>query len=100
MTELPIVIGPQCPIPTPPATLRQQLVDKVSQTNPNYTSNLPASLIEDIVSTDVGALIIANQFLIDLINSISPYYANPFILNQLGVDVYGIQPANATNTAV
>jgi hypothetical protein len=100
MTELPIVIGPQGPIPTPPATLRQQLVDKVSQTNPNYTSNLPASLIEDIVSTDVGALIIANQFLIDLINSISPYYANPFILNQLGVDVYGIQPANATNTAV
>jgi hypothetical protein len=100
MTALPINMGPQGPVPTPPATLRQQLVTRVSATNPDYTANLPGSLIEDIVSTDVGALVIANQFLIDLINSISPYAANAFILNQLGTDVYGIQPASATNTTV
>jgi hypothetical protein len=100
MAQLPIIMGPQGPIPIPPATLRQQLVNLVSATNPNYTANLPGSLIEDIASTDVGAIIIANQFFIDLINSISPYAANPFILNQLGVDVYGIQPAAATNTSV
>lgn len=100
MAELPIIIGPQGPVPTSPAALRQQLVSLVSAVRPDYTANLPGSLVEDIVSTDVGALIIANQFLIDLINSVSPYYANPFILNQLGVDVYGIQPASATNTSV
>jgi hypothetical protein len=100
MAELPINMGPSGPIPTPPATLRQQLVTQVAATNPDYTANLPGSLIEDIVSTDVGAIVIANQFFIDLVNSVSPYYANPFILNQLGVDVYGIQPASETNTSV
>lgn len=100
MTSLPINMGPQGPVPTPPVMLRQQLVNLVSSTNPDYTANLPSSLVEDVVSTDVGALIIGNQFLIDLINSISPYAANAFILNQLGCDVYGIQPASATNTSV
>jgi hypothetical protein len=100
MAQLPIIMGPQGPIPTPPATLRSQLVALVSATNPGYTANLPGSLIEDIVSTDVGALVIANQFMIDLINSVSPYGANAFILNQLGTDVYGIQPSVQTNTTV
>lgn len=100
MAELPIVMGPAGPIATPPATLRQQLISLVASVTPGFTANLPSSLIEDISSTDVGALIIANQFLIDLINSVTPYGANPFLLNQLGIDIYGIQPAQATNTAV
>jgi hypothetical protein len=100
MAELPIVMGPQGPVAATPATLRQQLLTLVSSMSPGYTANLPSSLIEDISSTDVGALIIANQFLIDLINSVSPYTANPFILNEVGIDVYGIQPAGFTNTAV
>jgi Baseplate J-like protein len=100
VAQLPIVMGPQGPIPTPPATLRAQLVALVSADNPGYTSDLPGSLIEDIVSTDVGGIVISNQFFIDLINSITPYGANPFILNQLGVGIYGIQPAQATNTSV
>jgi hypothetical protein len=100
MAQLPIIMGPQGPIPTPPATLRQQLISLVTSTNPGYTANLPASMIEDISSTDVGAIIISNQFMIDLINSITPYGANQFILNQLGVEIYGIQPESATNTAV
>lgn len=100
MAMLPIVMGPSGMIPQTPKQLRDQLVQRVSRTNPDYTANLPSSLIEDIVSTDVGALITSNQFLVDLVNSVSPYAANAFILNQLGVDVYGIQPAVATNTAV
>jgi hypothetical protein len=100
MASLPIVMGPSGPIPTPPAILRAQLTEKVTQTNPGYVNNLPSSLIEDIASTDVGALIIANQFFIDLINSVTPYGANAFILNQLGTEIYGIQPAVATNTSV
>jgi hypothetical protein len=100
MAQLPIIMGPQGPIPTPPATLRQQLITLVTSTNPGYTANLPASLIEDVSSTDVGAIVISNQFMIDLINSITPYGANQFILNQLGIEIYGIQPESATNTAV
>lgn len=100
MTALPLIMGPQGLVPMSPAQLRQILVNLVSATNPDYTTNLPGSLIEDVVSTDVGALVIANQFLVDLINSVSPYYANPFILNQLGVDIYGVQPQIATNTSV
>lgn len=100
MAQLPINMGPDGPIPTAPAVLRQELVDRVSATNPGFTANLPGTLIEDIVSTDIGAIVISNQFFIDLVNSVSPYYANPFILHQLGIDVYGIQPASATNTSV
>jgi ubiquitin-activating enzyme E1-like protein len=100
MAQLPIIMGPQGPIPTSPATLRQQLITLVSSTNPGYTANLPASLIEDVSSTDVGAIVISNQMMIDLINSVTPYGANQFILNQLGIEIYGIQPESATNTAV
>lgn len=100
MAQLPIVMSPQGPVPITPAALRTRLTSLVSKTNPGYINNLPGSLIEDIASTDVGALIISDQFLIDLINSVTPYGANAFILNQLGTDIYGIQPAAATNTAV
>jgi hypothetical protein len=72
----------------------------VAATNPDYTANLPGTLIEDIVSTSVGALVIANQFLVDLVNSVTPYGANAFLLNQLGTDIYGIQPSYPNNTSV
>jgi hypothetical protein len=100
MAILPLVMGPQGLVPTPPRQLRNNLVAKVAATNPDYTANLPGTLIEDIVSTDVGALITTNQFLVDLVNSVTPYGANAFILYQLGIDIYGIQPAGPTNTAV
>ena len=100
MAILPIVMGKQGPIPTSPATLRAQLTALVSTTNPNYINNLPSSLIEDVASTDVGGLIVCDQFFVDLVNSVTPYGANAFILNQLGVEIYGIQPAVATNTSV
>lgn len=92
-------MGPQGPIPATPASLREELVARVSATNPDFTANLPGSLIEDIVSTDIAAVVMANQFFVDLVNSVTPYGANPFILNQLG-NIYGVQPAQATNTAV
>jgi hypothetical protein len=100
MAQLPLVMGPQGLVPTPPATLRAQLVAKVAATNPDYTANLPGVLIEDIVSTEVAGIAIANQFLVDLVNSITPYGSNAFILYQLGIDIYGIQPTPATNTSV
>ncbi|HSY77378.1 MAG TPA: hypothetical protein VK890_11000, partial [Bacteroidia bacterium] len=93
-------MGPQGLIPNTPAQIRAQLVAKVTATNPDFTANLPGTLIEDIVSTSVASIVLSNQYLVDLVNSVTPYGANPFILNQLGIDIYGIQPAAATNTSV
>lgn len=99
MSDLPIVMTEAGPIPQAPATLRQQLVTLVSATNPGFTSDLPGTLIEDIVSTDVGALTLADQAAVDLVNSITPFGANAFLLNQLG-QVYGTPLAAASNTSV
>jgi hypothetical protein len=100
LTQLPLVMSPQGLIPMSPAALRQQLVAKVAATNPDYTANLPGVLIEDVASTEVAGLVIANQFLVDLVNSVTPYGANAFLLYQLGIDIYGIQPSQTTNTSV
>jgi len=90
------IAGPQ---PTPPASLRAQLLASVAATNPGYTANLPGSLIEDVASTDVGALVIADNARVETVNSITPYGANPFLLNQLG-QIYGVSIGLASNTSV
>ena len=97
--ELPVVMGPTGPIPTPPATIRAALDTDVKSTNPDYTSNLPGSLVEDILSTDVAACVESDQFFIDLINSVTPYGSNLYLLTLLG-QIYGIQQGQATNTSV
>lgn len=90
------VAGPQ---PTPPATILSTLLADVAQTNPGYTSNLPGSLIEDISSTDVAAIVQMDLARVDLINSLTPFGANAFLLNQLG-QVYGVAQGTASNTSV
>ena len=56
--------------PTSPTVLQQELIALVSATNPGYTANLPGSLIEDISSTDVGALSLIDSARVELFNSI------------------------------
>jgi len=85
--------------PTAPTDLLAQLTALVATSNPGYTNNLPGSLIEDISSTDVGALTLIDAARVDLVNSISPTTANSFILNQLG-QVYGVQQGIGSNTSV
>jgi hypothetical protein len=85
--------------PTSPTVLQQELIALVSATNPGYTANLPGSLIEDISSTDVGALSLIDSARVELFNSITPYSANSFILNQLG-QIYGVQQGIGSNTSV
>jgi hypothetical protein len=99
MPVLPLIMTPQGLQPQSPVDLREQLVTSVSVTNPDYTDNLPGSLIEDICSTDIAACVQSDSFLVDLINSITPNGANPFLLNQFGI-LYGLQPQAATNTSV
>src|SRR5208337_1474621 len=87
------------PTPTAPAALNAALIAAVMTEQPDYTANLPGSLIEDISSTDTGALVTIDQARIDAINSVSPYGSNPFILSQQGV-MYGIPQGQPTNTSV
>ncbi|MDE3023322.1 MAG: baseplate J/gp47 family protein [Pseudomonadota bacterium] len=87
------------PVPTPPSTLQTNLIEGVAATNPDYTANLPGTLIEDISSTDVGALVTMDQARVDAVNNVTPYAANPYVLAQLGIQ-FGIPQGLATNTSV
>lgn len=99
--DIPVVITSAGAQPTPPSTLLAELIAAVSATNPGYTI-LPGALIEDISSTDVGALVICDTARVETINSLTPYGANDFLLAQLG-QIYlgpGAAPAVPTNTSV
>ena len=98
-TTIPIVLGPSGMVPAAPADVHAALLASVAATNPGYTANLPGTLIEDIASTDTAAILASNSALVDLVNSVTPYGANQFILNQLG-QIYGVQQGAATNTSV
>ncbi len=85
--------------PQAPSDLLTQLITLVTAQTPGYTASLPGSLIEDISSTDVGAMSIIDAARVDLVNSMTPYAANMLLLNQLG-QVYGVQKDITTNTSV
>jgi len=97
-TSVPVTLTTAGAVPTDPTSLRQTLVDGVAAEVPGYTADLPGSLIEDIASTDVGAMAMIDQARVDAINSITPYGANEYLLNQMGV-LFGLQQGVATNTS-
>lgn len=99
MADLPTIMTAAGLQPTAPVDLRKRLTDAVAATNPGYTADLPGTLIEDIASTDVGALVQADQFRVELINSLTPHGANEFLLAQLGA-IYGVPLGAPTNTTV
>src|ERR1019366_3217134 len=98
-SELPTVMTASGLQPIPPATILQNLLAAVAATNPGYTANLPGTLIEDISSTDVASIVEMDSFRVELLNSITPYGANAFLLNQLG-QIYGTPQIPATVTSV
>jgi len=83
---------------TPPATLAAEAFAIAQGLAPGITS-LPANLIGDMNATSAGSLSVAQQALVDLVNSVSPYTANAPILYQLG-NVYGVQQGVGSNTSV
>ncbi|MCM2493319.1 baseplate J/gp47 family protein [Burkholderia glumae] len=99
MSTIPLVMTASGPVATDPTTLRQALVDGVAAEVPDYTANLPGSLIEDIASTDVGALVTIDQARVDAVNSVTPYGANAFVLAQLGGQ-FGIPQGTSANASV
>lgn len=99
MSTIPLVMSPSGAVSTPPSDVRASIVRSVSATNPGYTANLPGTLIEDILSTDIAAISQCDQARVDAINSVSPYGANAFVLQQLGAQ-FGIAQGTPTNTSV
>lgn len=99
MAVLPIVLTAAGAQPQTPASLLQQLLALATAESPGLTANLPGILIEDITSSQVAGLSLCDQAWVDLLNSVTPYGANAFILNDLG-QTYGIQPGQDTNTSV
>lgn len=99
MTDLPFTYDKSGPLPIPPAVLRALLVGAVEAVRPGYTSRLPGSLIEDVASTDVGALALIDSARLEVVNSLTPRTANAFLLAQLGA-IYGVKPGEASNVSV
>lgn len=85
--------------PQSPVAIRQALLNLVASTNPGYTANLPGSLIEDISSTDVAAIALADAARVELVNSLTPYAANDYLLRQLG-NIYGVPLGVDSTTSV
>lgn len=99
MDSLPIIITESGPLPRDPTEIRETLVTDVTRTNPGFTANLPSSLVEDVVSTSIAGLAVIDQARVDLINSLTPFGANDFLLNQLG-NMFGVPAWQDSNTAV
>lgn len=99
MADIPTVLGPAGLQPQTPVELLAQLIAIVSVVRPGFTANLPASLIEDISSTQVYSLAMIDAARVEFVNSLTPVGANIFLLNQLG-QMLGVQQGQSTNTSV
>lgn len=97
--DLPVVLTAAGAQPTPPATLQSQELAYATSVDPGLTTNLPALLLEDISSTNVGGLVVADAARVDTLNGLTPDAANVALLNQLG-QIYGVTQGTPTNTSV
>jgi hypothetical protein len=85
--------------PTPPATLRTLLDQAIAAAVPDYTSDLPGALVEDLLSTGTGLVVTADLARVDAVNALSPVSTSPYVLAQLGQQD-GIAQGLPTNTSV
>lgn len=94
----PLTITEAGAIPTPPATLNALIIENVAAIVPDYTANLPGTLIEDLSSTVTAAAVQIDQARVDAVNSLVEPTMSPYVLNQLG-QAEGIPQGQATNTS-
>lgn len=100
MGQVALSIGANGATPQLTTDIRNNLDAKISAVLPDYTSNLPKSLVEDVLTTGVYSVSQCDQFYIDLINSIASTTANLPILNQIAQQA-GIQGmSEPTRTSV
>lgn len=106
----PIVMTTAGVMPQAPSALLQQLITlvtygtdptgaQVMQPDPGYTASLPGSLIEDIASTDTASNVMSDQARVELINSMTPFGCNMFVLYQLG-QMLGVPAGVNSNMSV
>lgn len=101
MSDIPISItfGSQGVLPRAPADIRASLLARVGAVVPGYTATLPGALITDISETDVAAIAQCDSAWIEFLNSLTPFSANPYLLNQMG-QTYGVPIGQGTTTSV
>jgi len=87
------------PIPSSAGQLNNDLIASVQAVNPDFTANLPGTLIEDLTSTGTAALAQVDQARVDAVNSVTPYGANAYILAAIGQQL-GLPIGTPTNTNV
>lgn len=93
-----IAVGLTGATPTPPAVIQNNLLVYLQAVNPGYTI-LPAGMIEDLLDTSIAGIQLIDQCAVDLINSLTPNDANPWLLYLLG-QMYGVPIGQDTNTSV
>lgn len=98
--NIPVVLTGNGLQPQTPQSLNTQLIADATSLAPGLTV-LPAGLIEDMSSTGTGGLLVCDSAKVELINSLSPYTANVYLLQQLAQIYLGqSQPGLPTNTSV
>lgn len=85
MGQVALQIGLSGAIPQTPQAIRDNIDAYQESLLPGYTSTLPKSLVENMVSTEVAGIAQCDQSYIELINSISPSQSNLTILTQQAV---------------
>jgi hypothetical protein len=99
--DFPVVVTAAGMQPQDPQDLRDQIQAAAVAQSPGITTNLPAILVEDFLSTAVPAVSLADQARVEQANSLTPYGANEALLSQLGTIYIGEgAPGKATNTSV
>ncbi|HHT8991156.1 TPA: baseplate J/gp47 family protein [Burkholderia cenocepacia] len=86
-------------VPRDPVDIKADITARVSRARPGYTANIPGSMVDDILGTDVAAVTLMEQARVDTINSLTSPTAQPYILNQMATQL-GIQPGTTTNGSV
>lgn len=98
--SLPLVMAESGPTPTDPQTILSKILALATSLTPlGYTGNLPGSLIDDVSGTDTAAVSLMDSARVELVMSLTPLGANPYLLNLLG-QVYGVPQGTGTNTSV
>lgn len=96
---VPLTFGSAGPLATAPATLRGLIQQAVAAVQPGYTADLPGTLIEDVLSTEMGAVVTMDQARAEAVVNATPYLAAPYVLANLGAQ-FGVPQGTAQNTSV
>jgi len=84
-----VVISNQGRVSAQPSDMYNTVITNATALSPGLTTNLPGSLIADVVETGVAQCLVSDSAATELINSISPRTANMAVLNQIGQVVLG-----------